>query len=140
MLLNPITEANGTVTNPSTPFPPTKQSTINVGFDPGFLLLLYEVVNAPKGTVPANLAPYFGPTGFTCTNSTAKADLKNYGFAGPPPAPLLATAASQANQGRCPGPRQELPGAESRRYTVRPRQARTPAARLACGRCTPSQW
>jgi hypothetical protein len=39
------------------------------------------VVNAPKGTVPASLAPLFGPSGFTCTNTTAKADLKNYGFA-----------------------------------------------------------
>ena len=81
LLLNAITEANGTVTNPTSPFPPTKKSTINFGFDPTFLLLLYEVVNAPKGTVPAHLAPYFGPAGFTCTNATAKADLKNYGFA-----------------------------------------------------------
>jgi ABC-type phosphate transport system substrate-binding protein len=79
--LNPIQESNATVTNPTTPFPPVKKSTINLGFDPSFLLLLYEVVNAPKGTVPASLAPLFGPTGFTCTNSTAKADLKNYGFA-----------------------------------------------------------
>jgi hypothetical protein len=81
LLLNAITESNGTVTNPTSPFPPTKKSTLNFGFDPTFLLLLYEVVNAPKGTIPAHLAPYFGPTGFTCTNSTAKADLKNYGFA-----------------------------------------------------------
>jgi ABC-type phosphate transport system substrate-binding protein len=81
LVLNAIAEAGGTVTNPTTPFPPTKQSTINLGFDPGFMLLLYEVVNAPKGTVPARLAAYFGPTGFTCTNATAKADLKNYGFA-----------------------------------------------------------
>jgi hypothetical protein len=79
--LNPITESGGTVTNPTTPFPPVKKSTINLGFDPSFLLLLYEVVNAPKGTVPAKLAPLFGPSGYTCTNSTAKADLKNYGFA-----------------------------------------------------------
>jgi ABC-type phosphate transport system substrate-binding protein len=85
LLLNPITEGNGTVTNPTTPFPPTKQATLNVGFDPSFLLVLYEVVNAPKGTVPAGLAPYFGPTGFTCTNATAKTDLKNYGFAVLPP-------------------------------------------------------
>jgi ABC-type phosphate transport system substrate-binding protein len=79
--LNPITESGGTVTNPTTPFPPVHKSTLNLGFDPSFLLLLYEVVNAPKGTVPAKLAPFFGPSGYTCTNATAKADLKNYGFA-----------------------------------------------------------
>jgi len=38
------------------------------------------VVTAPEGTVPASLAPLFGPTGFTCTNPTAKADLKHYGY------------------------------------------------------------
>jgi ABC-type phosphate transport system substrate-binding protein len=80
LVVNPIT-VGGTASNPTTPFPPTKKSTINLSFDPSFLLLVYEVVNAPKGTIPAKLAPYFGPTGYTCTNSTAKADLKNYGFA-----------------------------------------------------------
>jgi len=33
------------------------------------------------GTIPAKLAPLFGPTRFTCTNAAAKLDLKNYGFA-----------------------------------------------------------
>jgi ABC-type phosphate transport system substrate-binding protein len=80
LLLNPITGSGG-VANPTTPFPPTKKSTINLGFNSGFLLLLYEVVNAPSGTLPAKLAPLFGPSGFTCTNPTAKADLKHYGFA-----------------------------------------------------------
>jgi ABC-type phosphate transport system substrate-binding protein len=79
LVLNPITGSGG-VTNPTTPFPPTKQATINPGFVPTFTYPLSEVVNAPQGTVPASLAPLFGPTGFTCTNSTAKADLKHYGF------------------------------------------------------------
>ena len=79
LLLNPIND-NGTVSNPTTPFPPTKQSTINSGFDPTFTYPLSEVVTAPQGTIPASLAPLFGPTGFTCTNSTAKADLKHYGY------------------------------------------------------------
>jgi len=76
---NGITGSGG-VTNPTTPFPPTKQSTINPRFDPTFIYLLSEVVNAPQGKVPASLASLFGPTGFTCTNSTAKADLKHYGY------------------------------------------------------------
>ena len=79
LVLNGITGSGG-VTNPTTPFPPTKQSTINAGFDHTFTYPLSEVVSAPQGTVPASLAPLFGPTGFTCTNSTAKADLKHYGY------------------------------------------------------------
>ena len=79
LVLNPIND-NGTVSNPTTPFPPTKKSTINSGFDPTFTYPLSEVVTAPEGTVPASLAPLFGPTGFTCTNPTAKADLKHYGY------------------------------------------------------------
>jgi len=55
-------------------------TTINLNFTPGFTHLLFEVVNAPQGTIPAHLQPYFSPTGFTCTNSTAKAHLKDYGF------------------------------------------------------------
>src|SRR5262249_55165392 len=53
---------------------------INPGFTPTFTRLLFAVVNAPQGTIPGNLAPYFGPSGFTCTNATAKKHLKNYGF------------------------------------------------------------
>jgi ABC-type phosphate transport system substrate-binding protein len=53
---------------------------INPGFTPTFTRLLFEVVNAPQGTVPASLKSYFGPTGFTCTNAKAKTDLRNYGF------------------------------------------------------------
>jgi len=79
LVLNPIND-NGTVSNPTTPFPPTKKSTINSGFDPTFTYPLSEVVTAPAGTLPASLAPLFGPTGFTCTNPTAKADLKHYGY------------------------------------------------------------
>jgi hypothetical protein len=80
LALNPIAEPGGTVSNPTTPFPPTKKSTINSGFDPTFTYPISEVVNAPQGTVPASLAPFFGPTGFTCTNPTAKVDLKRYGY------------------------------------------------------------
>jgi hypothetical protein len=53
---------------------------INPAFTPTFTRLLYDVVNAKQGTIPANLAKYFGPTGFTCTNATAKKHLRNYGF------------------------------------------------------------
>jgi ABC-type phosphate transport system substrate-binding protein len=80
LALNPITEPGGTVSNPTTPFPPTKQSTINPGFDSTFTYPISEVVSAPQGTIPASLAPLFGPTGFTCTNGTAKKDLKRYGY------------------------------------------------------------
>jgi ABC-type phosphate transport system substrate-binding protein len=74
-------------TKPTTPFPPTKASVINSGFSPTFQRLLFEVVPNPNTTgfgIPANLQPLFGPTGFTCTNSAAKTDLKNYGFLGLP--------------------------------------------------------
>jgi ABC-type phosphate transport system substrate-binding protein len=80
LAINPITEPGGTVSNPTTPFPPTTTSTINPGFDAIFTYPISEVVNAPQGTVPAGLAPLFGPTGFTCTNATVKADLKHYGY------------------------------------------------------------
>ena len=56
------------------------QTVINSAFTATFSRLLYAVVNAPQGTVPANLAPYFGPKGFICTNSKAKNHLKKYGF------------------------------------------------------------
>jgi len=74
MLLNSI---NGTA--------PTKgtgtSTVINPKFTATFTRLLFEVVNSPtQGTIPANLVPYFGPAGYTCTNATAKKDLQNYGF------------------------------------------------------------
>ena len=73
MVLNKI---NGTT--------PTKgtgaSTTINPGFTATFTRLLYDVVNAPQGTIPTYLKKYFGPTGFTCTNATAKTHLRNYGF------------------------------------------------------------
>ena len=73
MVLNKI---NGTA--------PTKgtgtSTVINPGFTATFTRILFEVVNANQGTIPASLAKYFGPTGFTCTNATAKTDLKHYGF------------------------------------------------------------
>jgi len=55
-------------------------TSINPGFTAGFTYVLFEVVNAAQGTIPAYLQPYFGPTGFTCTSAKAKTDLKNYGF------------------------------------------------------------
>ena len=60
------------------------KTTINPLFTPTFTRPLFEVVpnplSPPNFGIPANLAPLFGPTGFTCTNATAKTDLKNYGF------------------------------------------------------------
>jgi ABC-type phosphate transport system substrate-binding protein len=53
---------------------------INPGFTPTFTRLLYVVVNAPEGTIPASLKSYFGPTGFTCNSSKSTTDLHNYGF------------------------------------------------------------
>jgi hypothetical protein len=53
---------------------------INPAFTTTFTRLVFDVVNAPQGTVPASMAKYFGPAGFTCTNTTAKNDIKKYGF------------------------------------------------------------
>ena len=73
MVLN---EINGTE--------PTRGSgantTINPGFSASFTRLLFMVVNAPEGTIPTYLKPYFGPTGFTCNSKTSSTDLRNYGF------------------------------------------------------------
>jgi len=56
------------------------RTTINPAFTATFTRLLFDVVNAPAGTVPASLKSYFGPTGFTCTSAVAKKHLKSYGF------------------------------------------------------------
>jgi ABC-type phosphate transport system substrate-binding protein len=53
---------------------------INPGFTPTFTRLLFDVVNAPEGTIPTRLKSYFGPTGFTCNSTKGNTDLKNYGF------------------------------------------------------------
>ena len=53
---------------------------INPAFTATFTRLLFEVVNAPQGTIPTALKGYFGPTGFTCNSLTATKDLHNYGF------------------------------------------------------------
>jgi len=53
---------------------------INPGFTATFSRLLFAVVNSHQGTIPASLAKYFGPTGFICTNATARKHLRNYGF------------------------------------------------------------
>jgi len=75
MVLNKI---NGTAPTTGT----GANTKINPGFTPTFTRLLYEVVNQPAGdgTIPANLKPYFGPTGFTCNSKTSTKDLVNYGF------------------------------------------------------------
>jgi ABC-type phosphate transport system substrate-binding protein len=73
MVLNKV---NGTAPTKGT----GQNTTINPGFTPTFTRLLFEVVNAPQGTIPTYLKKYFGPTGFTCTNATAKTHLKHYGF------------------------------------------------------------
>jgi len=60
-----------------------KATVINPGFTAAFTHLLFEVVNAPTGTIPANLQPYFGSAGWACAPATvtpARKDLKNYGF------------------------------------------------------------
>lgn len=73
MVLNDI---NGTA--------PTKgagaKTTINPGYTATFTRLLFAVVNAPQGTIPASLKSYFGPTGFTCNSAKSSTDLRNYGF------------------------------------------------------------
>ena len=53
---------------------------INPGFTATFTRLLFVVVNAPQGTIPASLKSYFGPTGFTCNSAKSSTDLRNYGF------------------------------------------------------------
>jgi ABC-type phosphate transport system substrate-binding protein len=76
-----LDKINGT--NPTTPYPLTntsKGAVINAGFTSTFQRFLYEVVVSTQPSLPSYLVPYFGSTGFVCTNSTAKKDLKNYGF------------------------------------------------------------
>ena len=82
MALNKI---NGTA--PTKPFPLTntsKNPVINKGFTAGFQRTLFEVVRSPEsggvGSIPSYLKPFFGPTGWTCTNAKAKTDLQHYGF------------------------------------------------------------
>ena len=73
-------ELNGT--DPTTPWPLTASTTgakISTSFTPSFLRYLYDVVPGTS-TIPSNLTQYFGPTGWMCTNATAKTDIANYGF------------------------------------------------------------
>ena len=62
---------------------------VNPAFTAAFTRFVFDVVQNPPGVttpvVPPNVAKYFGPTGFTCTNTTAKNDLKKYGFLVLPP-------------------------------------------------------
>jgi ABC-type phosphate transport system substrate-binding protein len=73
MLLNKI---NGTAPTVGT----GGSTTVNPKFTATFTRLVFEVVNAPQGTIPASLKKYFGPTGFTCASTKGKTDLKHYGF------------------------------------------------------------
>lgn len=75
-------------TNPTVPFPLTSTSknvVINPKFSATFQRLLFEVVpfSTASGNVnhiAKNLAAFFGPKGYVCTNSKAITDLKSYGF------------------------------------------------------------
>jgi ABC-type phosphate transport system substrate-binding protein len=76
-----LNEINSTA--PTTPFPPTATATINSAFSPTFQRTLFEVVSNPSTTgfgIPPYLQPLFGPTGYFCTNATARKDLQHYGF------------------------------------------------------------
>jgi len=73
MLLNKL---NGTSPTTGTGL----NTRINPGFTATFTRLLFEVVNAPAGTIPTALRSRFGPTGFTCNSAKATTDLRNYGF------------------------------------------------------------
>jgi ABC-type phosphate transport system substrate-binding protein len=80
-----LDKINGTA--PSKPFPLTntsKNPVVNPGFTAGFKRTLFEVVRSPEsggvGTIPSYLKPFFGPTGWVCTNATAHTDLQHYGF------------------------------------------------------------
>lgn len=66
-------------------------TTINPNFSATFQRIVFEVVpfdphtsdHIPGATSPVggvNLQPMFSASGFVCSNSTAKTDLKNYGF------------------------------------------------------------
>lgn len=60
-----------------------KSTTINPNFSAAFLNTIYDVVRYDSTTsdhIPAYLEPIYGASGWACTNSTAKTDLKNYGF------------------------------------------------------------
>ena len=59
------------------------RETINPRFSPAFVRLVNIVVRWTKGTadnLPRYLEGVFGPRGWICTNRTAQADLKAYGF------------------------------------------------------------
>lgn len=68
-------------------FSPTKgtgkNTKINSGFPAQFVRTLFEVVpfsTSRADHIPAYLEPFFGHKGYVCANSTAKADLLDYGF------------------------------------------------------------
>jgi len=60
-----------------------KNTTVNPRFAQAFVRTVYDVVRFSTKTrdhIPALLEPIFGTHGFTCTNKTARTDIKNYGF------------------------------------------------------------
>jgi hypothetical protein len=86
MLLNRINNTSPTVGSGG-------NTKVNPKFTSTFTRFVYDVVDNPPGVtkpvVPPAIAKYFGPTGFSCTNTTAKNDLKKYGFLVLPPGTTL---------------------------------------------------
>jgi ABC-type phosphate transport system substrate-binding protein len=65
------------------PMTSAKVPTINPNFPTHFWRTVYNVVNYTAGTadhIPAQVNALFGRTGYMCTNATAKAEIRDYGF------------------------------------------------------------
>jgi ABC-type phosphate transport system substrate-binding protein len=65
------------------PMTSAKVPTINPKFPTHFWRTVYNVVNYTAGTadhIPAQVNALFGRTGYMCTNATAKAEIRDYGF------------------------------------------------------------
>jgi ABC-type phosphate transport system substrate-binding protein len=74
-----LNSVNGTAPTTGT----SPNVSINRSFSPTFFNTIYDVVrfsSTTKDNIPANLEPFFGASGWACTNSTAKTDIKRYGF------------------------------------------------------------
>lgn len=65
------------------PAPPCPQCQINSGFGAVFQHFVYTVVRYDPATadhIPPDLEPFFGSSGWACTDSTAATDIQDYGF------------------------------------------------------------
>jgi len=78
-----LKEIDGTVPTTGT----GTKTVINTGFAPAFQRTVYEVVRwaSTKDHIPSYLEPFFASAtaavkGWVCTSSTAKTDIRNYGF------------------------------------------------------------